>query len=309
MDWFRQAPDTLRRLADMIEGGSMPGPPTSDDGDPSDLPPPGDWFKDFDRSAVNTAGAGTVASAWHSLLDKYRKSTFLDPIPQTIKKRYVWDREQGEIAALSAAEEYTDIAYAGISDFVFDDFDDRMTRKEFDIPFFKTEITEIDDKVPYTFFLCDISGSMSGIRAQHACAIAQVAAEKVFDKKGVFVWMPYGGRREAVREFRDITTFEPFLRGVKFDCGTTYIGRNLQTLSQGLNYGSPYDHTAGEYLIPKECSKKSSKVFVIHDGEDEVEDVNLQLPLFSILLANHHEMLERISKRTKGKYLLIKDPN
>jgi len=310
MDWLRQTPDTLRKLADLIDGGSGMGPPKKGDGPP--LPPDeelGEWFKEFDRTNVSTAGGGTVPPVWDRLVPKYRKSTFLDPIPKITKKRYVWDREQGEIASHQAAEEYADIVYAGMTDYVMEEFDDRLIRKEFDIEFFKTEIEEVDDKTPYTFFLCDESGSMSGVRAQHACALAQVAAEKVFAKGGVFVWMPYGSKRRPVSEFRDIETFISFLRKELFNCGTTYIGDNLKQLSGALNFGAAYNFDDGKYFVPKECSKKTSKVFVVHDGEDNVEDVGIQLPVFSILLANHHETLQHLSKKTRGKYLLIERPD
>lgn len=306
-DPLQVAPKYLRALADRLES-MMSGVLGDADGPPKETP--GKWNKDFDMEAFHTGGAGGAPPPWAEHCAKYRGSTFLDPVPQIFKRRYVYDREVGDRAVHIAAEEYSDITIATTTDFALDSLDDRLTRKEFDIPIFQTELPPEGQKgKPYTFFMVDISGSMNGIRSSIACALAQVAAEKVFAEDGVFVFLPYGGAREDAVEFTDLPSLITHLKGVNFDKGTTYIGEHLKCLSFALSMRSAYTHNKGSYTVPADCDKSRSKIFVVHDGEDKVEDVALRVPVFAITLANKHENLEKLAKKTGGKYMFIKNPN
>lgn len=309
MDPLKMAPSYLRALADRIQGLIGQGPPKPGDGEDEDPElPPGDWEKEFDMSSVDSGAPDKKSPPpfWESHCDRYRNNSFLNPVPQVFKKRYVYDREVGNRPIFREAEEYSDIPSASMTDYVMEDLDARLTRKEFDIPFFETELPPEGDRgKAYTFFLVDVSGSMSGERAKHACALAQVAAEKVFKEDGVFVWLPYGSDRKGAFEFTEIKSLIQHMRKTNFNCGTTHIGNDLKELAFAISLKTPYKYTGGSYLVPSDCSKDRSKVFVVHDGSDTVEDVPLTIPVFAITLANRHEMLEKIAKKTRGKYLFI----
>lgn len=298
-DPLQLAPDVLRSIADRLESAmSGKGPPKKGDEDIDR-----DDDKDLDDKKA-------PPPPWHKLLPRYLGNPFLNPEPMIFKKRYVYDREIGDRPIMADAEEYSDIILASCTDFALDDLDQRLLRKGFDIPVYQTELPPEGSKCkPYTFFLCDISGSMAGKHASHACALAHAAADKVFKEDGVFVWLPYGVTRKNAIEFHSLEKFVAFLRDVDFNCGTTYIGANLKALADSLAFRTvPYKHDKGKYFIPAECDKARSKVFVIHDGTDQVDgSLHIRMPVFSIVLGRHHEELEKISKRTRGKYWNIKE--
>lgn len=312
-DPLKVAPGYLRALADRLQDLMKPGagvpPEDSEDGEDGEpQPDEGKWLKDFDMSRYDTDGSGGKPPFWDNLLVKYRGNTFLDPVPQIFKRRYVYDREVGDRPIFREAEEYSDIVCAAIPDLVMEEMDARISRKTFDIPWFQTELPPEGCKgKPYTFFLCDISGSMDGPRAKHACALAQVAAEKVFAEDGVFVWLPFGTQRRDAVEYTSLPPLIRRMREEPFNSGTTHIGDNLKVLSFALNMGTAYTHENGTYTVPGNFDKKRSKVFVVHDGEDKVEPVHLKIPVFAITLANKHDALEALCKKTGGKYLFVKE--
>lgn len=305
-DPLQFAPEYLRSLASRIEslmqGKSKKGPPG--DGEEIDDSFDKDWLRDIMPGGETDTEKAAPPPPWNKVLPKYLGNPFLNPEPMIFKKRYTYDREIGDRPIMTDAEEYSDIALASVTDFALDDLDERLLRKGFDIPMYQTELPPEGSKgKPYTFFMCDVSGSMAGQHAQHACALAHAAADKVFKEDGVFVWLPYGNDRKDAVEFHSLQPFIDFLKRVNFDCGTTYIGANLKALADSIAFRVPYKHKKGAYTIPADCDKSRSKVFVVHDGTDEVDgSMHIRVPVFSIILGQHHAELERISKRTRGKY-------
>lgn len=305
------APGYLRALADQLESMMGSGKGEGDKGEKGPGSPEWnmDWKRDFEFQDRPGEGSGSKPPPWDKLLDRYRGTKFLDPMPVIFKRRYVYDREVGDKLVQQSAEEYSDIPSAAMTDICLDELDDRLTRKAFDIPFYQTELPpEGKAGRPYTFFMIDVSGSMDGIWAMHACALAQIAAEKVFSEGGVFVWMPYGSTRKDAVEFESLPPLIECMRGTNFNCGTTYIGENLRKLSDSLSFKVAYPHDKGKYTVPEEVNKDRSKVIVVHDGTDEVKDVDLRIPVFSIAISNQHEALKKLSAKTRGKYLHIDKP-
>lgn len=303
-DPMHVAPEYLRALADRLQA-MRDGPPPPAPGGEHNM----EWKRDFEFQDAPGVGSGSKPPPWQKLLERYRKSSFLNPVPQVFKKRYTYDREIGEKPISMDAEEYSDITLAAMTDIALDTEDQRLLRKAFDIPYFQTELPPEGSKgKPYTYFMVDVSGSMDGIWAQHACALAQVAAEKVFAEDGVFVWMPYGSTRKDAIEFTSLEPLVECMRNTGFNCGTTYIGENLQKLSFALSLGVEYPHDKGGYRVDAEFNKDRSKVFVVHDGTDEVKDVDLRIPVYAIAISNDHEALKQLSKKTGGKYLHINKP-
>lgn len=301
---MKHAPQLLRKLADMLDSGRTPPPPTPDYEEK-------DWERAiFDHTSEDMADFSLPPPPWDDLLSTYRGNPFLDPPPMFTKRRYVYDREYGERAVHREAEEYSDITLASVLDMAIDDLDERLLRKSFDIPMFQTEVQEgRSERKPYTFFLCDVSGSMNGTHSKHALAIAQAAAEKVFGEGGVFVWLPYGNNRKGADEFYNSRSLIEHLKTVSFYCGTTHIGDNLRELGDALSFKIPYKHAGGQYLIPSNCDKSRSKVFVVHDGTDTVNsDMPIRIPVYAIVLGADHEALSLISKKTRGKYWNITKP-